>query len=164
MAEPDSAAHPMRSPREIVALRSRTANLLMVVGIKIRKEAGDLPSPPAVRKTLSRLKSSLKFALPMKPSLRQTKEKKPSANIGVIQWEHPRDAIVQARMVNDIKELIEQLRDPARVYPIPGDSAAADKIATLLENAAIVGKAPLSTVDVLKDTAVRLLGRSHLLS
>ncbi|MBB3595154.1 hypothetical protein FHX08_005564 [Rhizobium sp. BK529] len=67
-------------------------------------------------------------------------------------------------MVTDIKELINQLRDPARVYLVPGDATAAEKIAALLANAAIVGKAPLSTVDVLKDTATKLVDRSQLLS
>ncbi|MBB3594358.1 hypothetical protein FHX08_004762 [Rhizobium sp. BK529] len=67
-------------------------------------------------------------------------------------------------MSDHIKELTDQLRDPARVYPIPGDAAAADKVAALLENAAIVGKVPPTTIDVLKDTAVRLISRSHLLN
>lgn len=66
-------------------------------------------------------------------------------------------------MTVDLIELIDQLRDPRRTYPIPGDGPAAVKVATLLENA-IASKAPLSTIDTLKGMAEKLLSRSQLLN
>jgi hypothetical protein len=42
-------------------------------------------------------------------------------------------------MTVDLRELRDQLRDLRCTYPVPGDGPAADKVATLLEQA-IVGK------------------------
>lgn len=64
-------------------------------------------------------------------------------------------------MADDIKELVAQLRDPARVYTIPGDEMAAKKIADLLDTSA-ERKVPMSSVDVLKATAVKILNASRL--
>ena len=40
-------------------------------------------------------------------------------NTGDVAW-------LQRSMADDIKQLIEQLRDPRRVYPLPGDDKAAE--------------------------------------
>jgi hypothetical protein len=63
----------------------------------------------------------------------------------------------------DLKELIDQLRDPTRVYAVRGDAEAARKLADLLEHA-LAGEAPPSTVDFLEAAAVKLLHASHLAS
>ena len=64
-------------------------------------------------------------------------------------------------MAVEIEEVIEQLRDPARVYTIPDDEIAAKKLADLLESAAVLG-VPASTIDALKTTAVKILSESVL--
>lgn len=77
-------------------------------------------------------------------------------NIGSVAWFQP-------SMAANVKELIEQLRNPGRVYPLPDDDQAAKKAASLLE-AAVAGKAPVSTIDILTGTAARLLDRFQLLN
>ncbi|MDR6670167.1 hypothetical protein J2X71_006454 [Rhizobium sp. 1399] len=49
--------------------------------------------------------------------------------------EQVRRPLVRWRMTVDLRELIDQLRDPRRIYPALGDGLAADKVATLLEHA-----------------------------
>jgi len=64
-------------------------------------------------------------------------------------------------MTADLKELLEKLRDPRRVYPDFGEAAAASKIADLLENA-LFNNAPPSIIDLIKAAAENVLLRSQM--
>jgi hypothetical protein len=64
-------------------------------------------------------------------------------------------------MTADVKELIDKLRDPRRVYPDIDDASGASKIADILENA-LVSQAPTSIIDLLKAAAENVLRKSQM--